>query len=116
MNSYEVIQLAKKYANNGASMQSSAQLCLKDAIDLQQQGKRVAARNRAVKSLQYSVGVFHPDYKVCALVDEVFNEVVCGRMTPNEASDKLDAAGVPFEVQCRALCGTAIAKATGEQP
>ena len=40
-----------------------------------------------------------------ALVDEVFNEVVCGRMTPEEASDQLDAAGVPFEVQCRALCG-----------
>ena len=105
MNSYEVIQLAKKHANNGASMQSSAQLCLKDAIDLQQQGKCVAARNRAVKSLQYSVGVFHPDYKVCAPVDEVFNEVVCGRMTPEEASDQLDAAGVPFDVQCRVLCG-----------
>lgn len=46
-------------------MRSSAELCLKDAIDLQQQGKCVAARNRAVKSLQYSVGVFHPDYKAC---------------------------------------------------
>ena len=45
------------------------------------------------------------DYDMRALVDEVFNEVVCGRMTPNEASDKLDAAGVPFEVQCRVLCG-----------
>ena len=45
------------------------------------------------------------DYAMRALVDEVFNEVVCGRMTPKEASDKLDAAGVPFEVQCRVLCG-----------
>lgn len=63
MNAYEVIQLARKHANNGASMQSSAQLCLQDAIDLQRQGKCVEARNRAVKSLQYSVGVFHPDYQ-----------------------------------------------------
>ena len=45
------------------------------------------------------------DYAMRALVDEVFNEVICGRMTPEEASDKLDAAGVPFEVQCRVLIG-----------
>ena len=45
------------------------------------------------------------DYAMRALVDEMFNEVVCGRMTPKEASDQLDAAGVPFEVQCRVLCG-----------
>lgn len=63
MNSYEVIQLAKKHANNGSEMQSSAQVCLKDAEELQRQGKCVEARNRAVKSLEYSVGVFHPDYK-----------------------------------------------------
>ena len=63
MNAFEVIQLARKHANNGALMQSSAQLCLKAAEDLQAQGKCVEARNRAVKSLQYSVGVFHPDYQ-----------------------------------------------------
>ena len=45
------------------------------------------------------------DYDMRALVDEVFNEVVCGRMTLEEASDQLDAAGVPFDVQCRVLCG-----------
>ena len=50
MNAYEVIQLARKHANNGASMQSSAQLCLKDAEELQAQGKCVEARNRAVTS------------------------------------------------------------------
>ena len=63
MNSFEVIQLARKHANNGALMQSSAQICLNDAEALQAQGKCVEARNRAVKSLQYSVGIFHPDYK-----------------------------------------------------
>ena len=45
------------------------------------------------------------DYAMRALVDEMFNEVVCGRMTPKQAGDRLDAAGVPFEVQCRVLCG-----------
>lgn len=63
MNAFEVIQLARKHVNNGASMQSSAELCLRDAEALQAQGKCVEARNRAVKSLQYSVGVFHPDYR-----------------------------------------------------
>ena len=45
------------------------------------------------------------DYAMRALVDEMFNEVICGRMTPKEAGDQLDAAGVPFDVQCRVLCG-----------
>ena len=45
------------------------------------------------------------DYAMRALVDEMFNEVICGRMTPKEAGDLLDAAGVPFEVQCRVLIG-----------
>ena len=45
------------------------------------------------------------DYAMRVLVDEAFNEVVCGRMTPKQAGDRLDAAGVPFEVQCRVLCG-----------
>lgn len=62
MNTFEVIQLARKHAHNGAPMQSSAKLHLQDAEALQAQGKCAEARNRAVKSLQYSVGVFHPDY------------------------------------------------------
>ena len=45
------------------------------------------------------------DYDMRALVDDVFDKVVCGRMTPEEASYQLDAAGVPFEVQRRVLCG-----------
>ena len=45
------------------------------------------------------------DYEMRALVDEVFDQVIRGQIGPKEASDKLDAAGVPFEVQCRVLCG-----------
>lgn len=63
MNSFEVIQLARKHVNNGAPMQSSAQRCLNDAEALQAQHKYVHACNLAVKSLQYSVGVLHPDYQ-----------------------------------------------------
>lgn len=62
MNSYDVIQLARKHAANGSAMQSSAQLCLKDAEALQHKNQCASARNRAVKSLEYSVGIFHPDY------------------------------------------------------
>lgn len=63
MNSQQVIELARKHADNGSAQASSAKLCLQDAESLQGQGKCVEARNRAVKSLAYSVGVFHPDYK-----------------------------------------------------
>ena len=45
------------------------------------------------------------DYEMRALVDEVFDQVIRGQIGPKEASDKLDAAGVPFDVQCRVLCG-----------
>lgn len=45
------------------------------------------------------------DHKMSALVDDVFNEVLAGRITPQEASDQLNAAGVPFDVQCRVLIG-----------
>ena len=63
MNTNNVIILARKHVGNGAAMESSARLCLADAIALQAKGKLTEARNRAVKSLQYSVGVFHPDYR-----------------------------------------------------
>ena len=47
IHTFEVIQLARKHANNGAQMQSSAQLCLKDAEELQAQAsawRHVTAR------------------------------------------------------------------------
>lgn len=63
MNTKEVIALARKHASNGAAMQSSAQLCLTDAVALFDAGNLDAAKARAVKSLGYSVGVFHEDHK-----------------------------------------------------
>ena len=44
-----------------ASMKSSAVLCLADAVALLPTNPK-AAHMWALKSLAYSVGVFHPDY------------------------------------------------------
>jgi len=44
---------------------TSATLALSDAETLHAAGDYRAAANRAMKSLAYSVGVFHPDYARC---------------------------------------------------
>lgn len=63
MNANDAIILARKHIGNGAAMDSSARLCLTDAVALQDKGDLSAAKVRALKSLGYSVGVFHNDYK-----------------------------------------------------
>ena len=62
MNTDKVIVLARKHLGAGV-MDSSARLCLTDAIELQAEGKLSFAKERALKSLAYSVGVFHADYR-----------------------------------------------------
>lgn len=65
MNTPQLVELAKKHVNNGAAMQSSAKLCLDDALNLLELGGcEDVVRIRALKSLKYSVGIFHPDYQV----------------------------------------------------
>jgi hypothetical protein len=59
----EILILARKHIGNGAAMDSSARVCLDDAVALFDKGDLLAAQERAVKSLGYSVGVFHNDYK-----------------------------------------------------
>jgi hypothetical protein len=61
MNADQIIILARK--NIGGVMESSARLCLEDAINLRDSGKYDYAAKRAIDSLKYSVGVFHADYK-----------------------------------------------------
>jgi hypothetical protein len=56
----EVIRQARKHL--GGEMESSARLCLADAIALYDADEMDAAKERALKSLAYSVGVFHPVY------------------------------------------------------
>ena len=61
MNANQVLILARKHL--GGEMESSARLCLSDAVTLYAEGKLDYAKARALKSLAYSVGVFHPDYR-----------------------------------------------------
>lgn len=63
MDAQKVIVLARKHSGNAAVMISSARLCLSDAVHLYDAGNFDAAKARAIKSLGYSVGVFHEDYK-----------------------------------------------------
>ncbi len=62
MNLDQIIALAAVYSNNGASMASSARICLSDAQILRQEGRLIESKARALRSLHYSIGVMHRDY------------------------------------------------------
>jgi hypothetical protein len=67
MNTDRIIRLARKHLGSGSgSMESSARLCLADAIELYDAGDFEAAKRRALKSLAYSIGICHPDYRRAA--------------------------------------------------
>ena len=65
----QVIQIARKHVIDDRSGRewspcpSSAEVCLGDAIACYDGGDYEHARQRALKSIAYSVGVFHSDYK-----------------------------------------------------
>ena len=54
--------LAQKHRETGP-MATSAQCCLEDAYYLIRRHDFAAARQRALKSLAYSVGILHADYQ-----------------------------------------------------
>lgn len=56
------IDLARKHVGNGAKMESSARLCLEDAVRHRDEGNLRQSEQHALKSLAYSVGLFHADY------------------------------------------------------
>lgn len=58
----ETIRLARKNLGNGAAMESSARLCLADAVALFDAQRYADAHARALKALSYSVGILHADY------------------------------------------------------
>lgn len=58
-----LIDLAARHVDNGAPMASSALSDLEDARKLLSAGKAEYAARWAVHSLDYSVGIFHPDRK-----------------------------------------------------
>lgn len=66
MDTNSVLILARKHVGNGAVMESSARQCLADAIACYERGDLESAKHRAAKSLAYSVGIFHADYKRAA--------------------------------------------------
>ena len=65
----EIIALAGKHIGTGAAMDSSARLCLADAVALRNANKFDDAKRRAIKSLGYSVGLFHADYQAANAPD-----------------------------------------------
>lgn len=62
ISSEATVELARKHLGNGAVMDSSAHLCVRNAEMCAAGGNPAAAREWARKALAYSVGVFHPDY------------------------------------------------------
>lgn len=56
------LDLARKHVGNGAAMESSARLCLTEAVRHHDEGDLKQAEQHALKSLAYSVGLFHADY------------------------------------------------------
>ena len=58
------IELASKHVDNGAVMQSSAQMCAMEAVRMYGKGVYAAAYREAKNSLKYSVGIFHADYRL----------------------------------------------------
>lgn len=57
-----IIRLAQKHVAT-AIQPESAKFLLADAHKLLALGDHISAANAAVKSLKYSVGIFHPDYE-----------------------------------------------------
>ena len=61
MNTQQAIALARSHVADRPENESSARFCLRDAVNAFDRGDLDAARMWAVKSLMYSVGLFHKD-------------------------------------------------------
>jgi hypothetical protein len=70
----EVLRLARLHVADGAIMETSARLCLADAVKLADDGRLVRAADRAVDSLAYSVGILHSDYRRCVKLTKRLKE------------------------------------------
>ena len=67
----QALSLAEQHLGKGV-MQSSAQLCADDSRALIAKGRHKHAALRALRSLEYSVGGFHPD---CAKAEALIAQV-----------------------------------------
>lgn len=59
----KTIVLARKHISANPANESSARFCLNDALRAVEREDYRAAHMWALKSLAYSVGIFHADYK-----------------------------------------------------
>ena len=66
MDAKKTINMARRHVSNGSAMESSARVCLAAAVALYDAGNFDAAKSRALKSLEYSVGKFHQAYRRAA--------------------------------------------------
>lgn len=94
MNAEQAIILARKHVGNGAAMESSARLCLADAVALRDKGRLVDAKARAIRSLSYSVGIFHSDYRRAIASSRIRRAIAGSRICqcdPCSVGDACDA-------------------------
>ena len=80
------IQLAERHKHEGV-MAGSARVALDDAKKLLDKGEFRFARCRAIESLEYSVGIFHADYRQIAI-----NEAETLIKDAADQTDRLNAA------------------------
>ncbi len=64
MNTQQIVELAAKHLSTPCAMKSSAELCYSDAVRMLANGELTAARMWALKSLDYSIGILHPDHRL----------------------------------------------------
>ena len=58
----EILRIARQHVAASPAYESSARLCLADAIRLEYDGDLDRAAKRALDSLRYSIGILHRDY------------------------------------------------------
>ena len=67
MNLQQALARCRHHLPRAAEMESSARLCLADAVRLHDDGDYAGAWDRAAKCLKYCVGIFHKDYQAADL-------------------------------------------------
>ena len=67
MTTDQILALARKHVGDNPAMESSARLCLEDAVSCYNDVDYFYARKRALRSLSYSIGVLHPEFQRAAL-------------------------------------------------
>lgn len=77
-NSTTALRLARKHLGT-SEMESSARLCMVEAVRAEERGELFVAIRWAHKSLQHSVGAFHADCARVGAMVERLNEMALAR-------------------------------------